>query len=372
MYRLKGKSHWIVLVVCAVLVFCAFALSFEDIISKDIVSYGLALFVIVFLAFSIGLYIDKITGGERSATETRVEKDITKLFKKVFSLDGLFVVLAGVVVAIVSYLIKRGKYLGNTETQFLALTLSVTLATIIPSVISRLVTKNQLNEMIDAKIGKELEQFSISLYNIRRDKGHASRMSAALLEQLAEKEAIPGGNRQNREDNAAWAIGWASDAIIQYLLIRNRYENAIRNVASCVNILNKAASLIVANESVCIIKPQDLKSLLTMHALVELFDLAGLIESKVEIQRAKEKYEPSMGGILEYDHKGLNLITSLNIVEEYFYKQLQKEGNSSIDFAHFCTITGMPYEFNEELNKCAERIVDGVKQRVESINDNNE
>lgn len=306
---------------------------------------------IIVTFFLLGYYIERIRRNNGNQILSQIGHDLSKVLLWIFSVNGLFVILVGSVIAVVVFIITKNHNAGNdSELQLLSITLTITLSALIPTMISRIVTKNQLNEIIEGKLDAELSKYKASLNNIRKDKGHASRMSAVLLEQMASTHSE---HEERRQDNAAWAIGWASDAIIQYVLIRDVYSNALKNSASCINIIYKATNHINAEDKHSIIKPQDLKSIITMHSLIEQYGLIERLEREASEQREKDKFTiANENTIAKID----NLTSTLENIEKIFYNNYKDQSHNDIDFSNFCTITGMASDFNEELNRCAKHI----------------
>lgn len=311
----------------------------------------------------LGSYIEKIRQNSIRRIPTQIGLDLGRFISWLFSVNGLFLLLVGAVISVVAFIIKQSGSTGNNneyELQLLSITLTVTLSTLIPTMISRIVTKNQLNDIIDQKLDTELLKYKTSLNNIRRDKGHASRMSAVLLEQMADSTGRDAEHIQTCQDNAAWAIGWASDAIIQYVLIRDVYTNALKNSAACINIIYKAAKHIKTEQDKIKsnIKLGDLKSLVTMHSLIEQCGLIENLQKESLEQRSQEQdeFSDSEDCLLPYQ-KDFQLIDAIQNIEKAFYSRLKEQSGKSINFSNFCTITGMSAEFNEVLNRYAERVI---------------
>lgn len=327
--------------------------------SKENITEIVLVISIVVAGFLFGYYFDWMKQKGVRRIHTQIGKDIGRGLSWLFSVNGLFLVLVASVVAVVFLIVKQsGAGAGGDKLQLLSITLTITLSALIPTMISRIVARNQLNEIIDQKLDSELQKYKAQLFNIRRDKGHASRMSAVLLEQMADS-SVPGAKQQICQDNAAWSIGWASDAIIQYVLIRDVYANAVKNSAACLNIINKAASHITLENEMILsnIKLSDLKSILTMHSLIEQCNLTDSLQGEAIIQRKDVKVgdENNTSCLLAYN-KEFNLLNSLETIEKAFYRKMVKQA-TTLNFNGFCSITGMPTEFNDELNKYAEQII---------------
>ena len=363
----KSKSELWTIISCIVLgcILIAsryiFRTFFDDLFNKGThLSDIIFIFTTIVCFFLLWYYIDtNVSKGVNTFHQTG--QNISNLFKWLFSVNGLFVLLIFAVVALVFFIIRRGNDETNdVQLQLISVTLTITLSALIPTMISRIVTKNQLNDIIEQKLETELVKYKTSLYSIRKDKGHASRMSAVLLEQMSD----PKGSFveiQTCQNNAAWSIGWASDAIIQYVLIRDVYSNAIKNSAACLNIIYKSAHHIKCDDTGQImseIKPRDLKSLITMHSLILQSGLADIIQEDANQQRLGLDFVDANKSPLLAEAKWQMMIESLEIIEKAFYRKYQNQKNvKPIDFSNFCAISGMPGDFNEELNAHAKRII---------------
>ena len=253
--------------------------------------------------------------------------DITRLLSWFFSVDALFVYLVAAIVTLIAYVILNEKTVG---TELTGLTLTVSLSALIPFLISRIVAKSQLEEIIETKLENELNRFKTSLYNIRKDKGHSSRMSAALLLQ----NAVKSKSKEEKNKNAIWSIGWASEATIQYLLIKEQYSHAIDRIKECGDYIYDAFSILSLSEKDTI-KSENIISVLTMYALHKHFCLGDII-NKADIKQIARQL---------YLHRD---------------KTYDISGSS-------CRITGMDDEFNRTLESEADEIIRGFSKKIDHI-----
>ena len=309
----------------------------QNVIKTDFVFYLIfSLIIVVLFVLIIDIiyfYFNKDKAIlRRGDISYRIGYDITRLFSWFFSVDGLLLVLVGTVVAIIVTLIcnfcslKDGDRLSLT-----AFTLNISLAALIPSLISRIVAKNHLDKIIEEKLETELNNFKTSLSGIRRDKAHASRMSAVLLYQNAKEITT---QAEDSTKNAIWSIGWASDAITQYLLIKDDYNHAKERIIECTIYIYNSYSLIDESSSVEI-KYRDCISVLTMFALLKHFCWVYDIETSLDEQLKKGK--------------------EIKDIVAYFYNN--RENKESKISGWFCRITGMNDEFNRNLESEAENII---------------
>jgi hypothetical protein len=285
--------------------------------------------------------------------------DITRLFSWLFSMECLLFVLVGATVAFVVVIINNFSELKDGKLQLTAFTLNLALCTLIPTLISRIVAKSHLDGIIEKKLETELNNFKTSLYGIRRDKGHSCRMSAELLYQNAEKE---GSAR-----NAIWSIGWASEAITQYLLIKDDYINVKERVIECMESIYKSFGLIKGDKQE--IKHRDLVSVLTMYSLLNHYCWVEDMERSVR-EKLRKTYQKERGvtGITKKDEKEkiekeiekevANTVIPINDVIKYFYDN--REDKTKIS-GYACRITGMNGRFNKKIECEADNIIHNLE-----------
>lgn len=339
-----------------------------DIIINNI-DFIIFLSVVIPIVLLLIYYFGKIRRGARQESFAgKIGYDISRLLGWFFSANGLLLVIVVVIVYIaVNIIYKVQSKDGGNELQLLSITMTITLSTLIPTLISRIVARNQLNDIIEKKIDTELSNYKTSLSDIRKGKGHASRMSAEFLEQISR-----GQKDSKAQDNAAWSIGWASDAVIQYILIHKEYGNYMKNSASCLNIINRAANHIYFDEGdegkvTCRVKFNDLKSLTTMYALIKMYRLADLFTTEAIKQRANDSYTrpkrvPRAKALCDYSKKAYNLEEVLNSIGQAFYNALNSKEQAEV-VESFCSITGQSDDFNKELGRFVKDIIDRWKEK---------
>lgn len=275
---------------------------------------------------------DKINTQKKQGMDLRkTGYDITLLFTWLFSADGLFAILTGAILVLIAFFVHNFSNKNDNQLQLAALTLTISLSALIPSLISRIVAKNQLNDIIEEKLEKELNKFKTSLDSIRKDKGHSCRMSAALLYQIAHNS----NDNEEKRTNAIWSIGWAAQAIIQYLLIMDKYPHATKRIEECGNKYIKGANEILSDFKVIHIKNEDLISVITMYALNKHFCLGDTI-GEADIKKIAEKF--------------------------YSYRDKKRDISGAS-----CRITGMDDEFNRTLESEADEIIRGFSKKIEHI-----
>lgn len=338
-----------------------------DIIINNI-DFIIFLSVVIPIVLLLIYYFGKIRRGARQESFAgKIGYDISRLLGWFFSANGLLLVIVVVIVYIaVNIIYKVQSKDGGNELQLLSITMTITLSTLIPTLISRIVARNQLNDIIEKKIDTELSNYKTSLSDIRKGKGHASRMSAEFLEQISRGHKDP-----KAQDNAAWSIGWASDAVIQYILIHKEYGNYMKNSASCLNIINRAANHIFfkdkdkdKGEVACRVKFNDLKSLTTMYALIKMYRLADLFTTEAIKQRANDSYTPQPEGanaLCDYSKDLFDLEEVLDSIGQAFYNSLNPKETAEV-VESFCSITGQSDDFNKELGRFVKDIIDRWKK----------
>lgn len=145
-------------------------------------------------------------------------------------LDVAMLVLFGALIALV-VAVTMGKIsiTDDNSTAYVIITFTLTMAALIPYLISRTIAKSEIDNMVDEKVGKlfnqkiaELEQANnTSLYNLTKQSAHSARITADML----------------KKDNTGWAIGWASQSLIRYMQIN--YNPASGFYGDCMKIISE-------------------------------------------------------------------------------------------------------------------------------------
>lgn len=148
-------------------------------------------------------------------------------------LDVAMLVLFGALIALV-VAVTMGKISINDDnsTAYVIITFTLTMAALIPYLISRTIAKSEIDNMVDEKVGKlfnqkiaELEQANnTSLYNLTKQSAHSARITADML----------------KKGNTGWAIGWASQSLIRYMQINYNpasgfYGDCMKIISECLN-----------------------------------------------------------------------------------------------------------------------------------------
>lgn len=305
-------------------------------------------FLIIIVCILASSYISKVKKNKGDGSVfSQIGQDVSNLVIKLFSVNGLFVLLVGAVITGVVYIILNSDNPpSGDQLQWLSLTLTLTLAALIPTLITQTVLKNRINNIVEEKMSDELKKFKLFSTTIRKDKGHSSRIAANLIEQIADQK--------NNEEfiNAAWSIGWASDAITDYLIIRKDYPKALDFCAECLATIYEAAIehlLLPTEDKPTKYKLRDFKSIVTMHSLVRQMDLFDCLESKAFSILNQSKKQPE-----KYTEHSLESL--LFIIEKLYYQSFNSVEKSTISDPDFCWLPDMSAEFNDKLRENAKSV----------------
>ena len=212
------------------------------------------------------------------------------------------------------------------------LTVSFTLATIVPYIVGNSIAKNEVNSIVDKKFEALENKYSTSLLSLTKQNAHSKRMSANLL-------------KDNQD--IKWAIGWASEALISYGQIYKEYDGS-KYIIECIDILKGFDSeRIKASEESSEkknINSRTLRSLITMHAY--------LSESRREIySKVTENYD-----IFKVEKKLLECMFE-EVKNESRYTTLEEYLRHE-DFISFCNNCKISDLIDQDEN---ERIIAKVK-----------
>lgn len=244
-----------------------------------------------------------------------------RFFSKLFSFESLLATL--LITALVLVIMSIGMPVGDLTT----LTISFTLASIIPFIIGRTIAKNEIDKIIENKFDKRFETitatYKTSINSLRRSNAHYRRIAAELL------------NNSTGTNDKEWAIGWAAEAIISYILIYDTYPKGKEYAIKCGEIIQSALETIKNEEETRDntnndIHVRTLKSILTMHALksIEKKDNFGEIKDKTleEIEELLVK-KANVKDISRFSRQCV--ITDLN--DEDKMREIQKEIESILN-----------------------------------------
>lgn len=205
------------------------------------------------------------------------EKPILKICynaaDKVFSLNGLISILFISAIVLVFYTISNGN--NDSDTNLTILTISFTLAAIVPYIIGRSIANNEVEKIVDEKFKARFDElsaeYSTSLFSLRKNNAHTRRIAANLLK------------RQENVEDKEWAIGWAAEAIIGYALIHPQYDKSAKYAKECIEVFrpNSEGMLMdfkpdslpeLINKDKKDIHERTLKSILSMHAITDIYN----------------------------------------------------------------------------------------------------
>ena len=331
----------------------------EDICSH-IDTISLFCVILIVSARLIDYFNEKKSQSAKKKIPEQIGYDISNLIAWIFSVKGLFALLVCSVIVLVVYMITQAKELSHTDgsdiLQLLTVTLTVALSTLIPTLVSRMISKNQIHDLVEQKVDAEIEKYKTSLDEIRKDKGHSCRMSAVMLEQLAHSKIA----NLDTTYYAAWSIGWAANAITQYLLILPHYENARKNCAYCLNVINKAGNDI-HNSSNTLVKFSDFQSFITMHALISHYNLILPLQSEAIAMRKDDQFTNDNNGLVEWKEDTAIYDNIFEKIECWLYEHLDDNDKRAVR-SGFCKITGMSKEFNDQLDKYVTDITSKLKE----------
>ena len=186
--------------------------------------------------------------------------------KYILRLDVLLAIILLSVPVLIVHCINLGDK-GNVE--LTTLTISFTLAAIIPYIIGRTIAKNEVDNIVELKFNKRFESvaesYNTSINSLRRSNAHYRRIAASLLSKQKEKDC-------------EWAIGWAAEAILSYLLINETYPKGKEYAAECADTIRTSFDWIEKNDRSNAdkdIHERTLRSVLTMHAYRSIRRLNG-------------------------------------------------------------------------------------------------
>lgn len=238
------------------------------------------------------------------------------------------------VIALVFICVFRISETDDTSIEIAILTISFTMAAIIPYIIGNSIAKNEVNQIVDKKFETLENKYSTSLFSLTKQNAHTKRMCANLL----------------KNNHPKWAIGWISEALISYSQIEKNYDGS-RYIAECIESLHELASKVInaasSNPEQGIneeknINERTLRSLLTMHAY--------LITSRSPILKelGKSRSGKTTSDVIIEVEKAL--INSMFEGEEQKYKDIH-DYIKNRKFKEFCTSCKISDLIDNEINE---------------------
>lgn len=246
------------------------------------------------------------------------------------------------VIALVFICVFRISETDDTSIEIAVLTISFTMAAIIPYIIGNSIAKNEVNQIVDKKFETLENKYSTSLFSLTKQNAHTKRMCANLL----------------KNNHPKWAIGWISEALISYSQIEKNYDGS-RYIAECIDTLHELASKVIdagssdtekATDEERNINERTLRSLLTMHAYLKT-SCSPIFK---ELSKSRSGYTPSVE-IIKVEKALINSmyeVEKLNMPEEE--KQKYKDIHDYIKdrkFKEFCTSCRISDLIDNEINE---------------------
>lgn len=247
----------------------------------------LSIFILSGILAAIYLIINKTEKGHRIKGILSLCYDCAA---SIYSLNGLIAILFISSIFLIFYTVSQRD---SNNIELTIITISFTLATIIPYIVGRSIAKNEIDMIVEKKFEERFKKlsknYSNSLFTLTKNNAHTRRIAADLL--LIKNDAI----------YQVWALGWAAEAIIGYALIHNEYPNSIRYAKECCNIIRKVLKSITNIDEIKTesdnkdIFERTLKSLLSMHAVIEMYkfpiDIVQDSEKSNLLNKEKELYD---------------------------------------------------------------------------------
>lgn len=270
------------------------------------------------------------------------------IVNRLLSTNTLIIILFISVICLIFYCITLGLNSDSgMEQDITILTVSFALASIVPYFVGRTIAKNEIDKIIDEKFNERFNalttEYSTSIFTLRKNNAHTRRIAANLL-------------KGQTDADKEWAIGWAAEAIIDYALIHAKYNNSVRYAKECTKIFkaedsNEPDRLLLdfnpatppeTNEDKKDIHERTLKSILSMHAITDIYDF--------------HKYRPTDEELLKIEHALFQWAYNADNVSP---KTLSER------IIRNCKISDIPNSINDEVAKKVKgylaNITDGAK-----------
>lgn len=297
----------------------------------------------------------------------KIGSDITHIFSWLFSVNGFLFIILCAIVALVCFFICRfwnicGCCSGNNiqELQLTALTLTISLAAIIPTIITKIIAQKEIESVVDKKLDQkrrtDKKTIKKNLETAHKNTAHSSRMNANILFQIADQQKRDADTLTDTNakellyekalENYFWAIGWGAKAIAQYFFIIESYPEGITTfcteIIEFLDVLKKKISgeeefEKLKNKNV---RRRDLKSVIQAHAFIR-------IHEDVAFKRKKDGHPINVERML----KDVELL-------------LMKFG-ASVPNAEECKMKELNDRDNEELVEEARKIIE-IKAKEEA------
>lgn len=282
----------------------------------------------------LGYQLCKVKKHIESDVHHNMTRKSSKVKRELRWVDFLVAAAFLSVIALVFICVFRISETDDTSIEIAVLTMSFTMAAIIPYIIGNSIAKNEVNQIVDKKFETLENKYSTSLFSLTKQNAHTKRMCANLL----------------KNNHPKWAIGWISEALISYSQIEKNYDGS-RYIAECIESLHELASKVIdaasSNPEQGIneeknINERTLRSLLTMHAY--------LITSRSPILKelGKSRSGKTTSNVIIEVEKAL--INSMFEGEEQKYKDIH-DYIKNRKFKEFCTSCKISDLIDNEINE---------------------
>ena len=334
--------------------------------------FTLSIVGFIFLAVSvcslINYYFRKDATRKFDTIWDKIGSDITHIFSWFFSVNGFLFIILCSIVALVCFFICRfwgicGCNFGNnnSELNLTALTLTISLAAIIPTIITKIIAQKEIESVVDDKLDKKTRIYKNTikknLETALKNTAHSSRMTANILSLIADQQKRDADTLttdanakellyEKALENYFWAIGWGAKAIAQYFLIFEVYPEGITTFSAEIIVLLDELKKEISGEKEFEnlvnknVRRRDLKSVIQAHAFIKT-------HKNVTFKHKKDGHPINVEGIL----LDLELL-------------LMKFGSGTPD-AKKCRMVELDYEENNELVEKAKVII-GEAQKEEA------
>lgn len=302
--------------------------------------------IIVFACLVIACIVTVIIlGYQLCKVKKHIESDVhhnmtrksSKVKRELRWVDFLVAAAFLSVIALVFICVFRISETDDTSIEIAVLTISFTMAAIIPYIIGNSIAKNEVNQIVDKKFETLENKYSTSLFSLTKQNAHTKRMCANLL----------------KNNHPKWAIGWISEALISYSQIEKNYDGS-RYIAECIDIIHELASKVTGavssdSDEEKNINERTLRSLLTMHAY--------LITSSSPILKELRKSrsgKTTSKVIIEVEKALINSMfegEKLNMSEEEKQKYDIHDYIKNRKFKEFCTSCKISDLIDNEINE---------------------
>lgn len=299
-----------------------------------IIVFACLVIACIFAVIILGYQLCKVKKHIESDVHHNMTRKSSKVKRELRWVDILVAAAFLSVIALVFICVFRISETDDTSIEIAVLTMSFTMAAIIPYIIGNSIAKNEVNQIVDKKFETLENKYSTSLFSLTKQNAHTKRMCANLL----------------KNNHPKWAIGWISEALISYSQIEKNYDGS-RYIAECIESLHELASKVInaasSNPKQGIneeknINERTLRSLLTMQAY--------LITSRSPIRKELEKSrsgKTTSNVIIEVEKA---LINSMFEGEEQKYNDIH-DYIKDRKFKEFCTSCKISDLIDNEINE---------------------